>query len=299
MITQSLALGGRDALENFRQACSYWRKDYTSKASQGVAVVSTSEKLHPALQRFSRAYHDAKSTTLRRAALDVLHRMNLAHLYGVYLETLQELTGRSLDTGARARDVFAADACDVAKNQMFWACYPKFLGRPRSSATGYDQKFRTMLTHAEKWHTLRETFSWGILALIPQGTNTWYEKLPLVNFPIFSLLIRAINPDVVIMGEMISGRVFSLWRGDAPPEQLLYLEHLKTIDEIPSGTNPLQLLEEVNVGYTIRAPIGRAVTIPVGVDENNTAALGAVLAGPSQGDEYHVPDGFFDGINCV
>ena len=30
IIDQSVALGGRDALESFRQACTCWRKDYTS-----------------------------------------------------------------------------------------------------------------------------------------------------------------------------------------------------------------------------------------------------------------------------
>ena len=196
MIDQSLVLGGRDTLESFHQACSCWRKDYISQTSQGLSTASSLDVWRPALHRFSRAYHDAKNTTLRRAALNLLHRINLAHLYDIYLETLRELTGhsfqsKSTESGAvsRARDVFAEDACDLAKNQMFWACYPDHKGKPRSSVTGLDRTFRTTLTHAEKWYSLREEFSIGILALVPLGANTWFEKLPLKDQPIFFYLV--------------------------------------------------------------------------------------------------------------
>jgi hypothetical protein len=312
MIEQSLALGGRDALENFRQACSCWRKDYASQTSQGLAAVPGSDKWHPALNRFSLAYHNAKDNTIRRAALDVLHRINLAYLYDVYLETLEELSSYSLQEkvsrpngSSRAQDVFDEDARDAAKNQMFWACYPDHKGKPRTSATGPDRTFRTMLTHAEKWHAFRDEFSIGMLALVPQGANTWYEKLPLKELPVYFLLLRSVNAAAVSMGETISARVFSSWRGDAPPERLLRLEHLENVDEIPFKTNPLRLLEEVNVGCTTgssyvpeRIQIGRAVTVPAGVDENNAAALNAVLSSRGQGeDEYPLPPGFYDGID--
>jgi len=299
MVDQSLALGGRDALENFRQACSCWRADYACQTSQGLPVVPGSDQWLPALDRFSRAYHGTKNTTRRRAALDLLHRFNLAHLYDVYLETLRELTGHSLQprNGSRAQDVFAEDACDLAKNQMFWACYPEQKGKPRSSATSLDRTFQTIVAYAEKWYDLREEFSIGMLALLPQGANTWFEKLPRKDLPIYFLLVRAVNPMAVMMGEKISDRVSSSWRGDAPPEQLLRLEHLETIDEIPFGVNPLKLLDEVNLGCV---PIGRAVTVPAGVDACDPTALNAVFssAGLSQGDEeYHVPPGFFDGVD--
>jgi hypothetical protein len=309
MIDQSLALGGRDALESFRQACSCWRRDYASQSSQGLSAAQGSDVWHPALHRFSRAYHDAKNTTLRRAALDLLHRINLAHLYDIYLEALQELTGHSLQpkaaglgTVARARDVFTEDACDLAKNQMFWACYPEYKGKPRSSVTSLDRTFRTTLAHAEKWYTLREEFSMGILALVPPGANTWFEKLPLKDLPVFFYLVRAVNPATISMGEKISGRVLSSWRGEAPPELLLRLEHLETIDEIPFKANPLKLLEEVNIGCTAGGIIGRAVTVPIEVDENDATALNAVfssVASLSQGghNEYQLPPGFFDGID--
>jgi hypothetical protein len=198
--------------------------------------------------------------------------------------------------------VFAEDACDLAKNQMFWACYPEYKGRPRSSVTSLDRTFRTTLAHAEKWHNLREEFSIGILALVPPGANTWFEKLPLKDLSVFLYLVRAVNPTAVLMGEKISDRVLSSWRGEAPPELLLRLEHLETIDEIPLKASPLKLLEEVNLGCTTGGLLRRAVTVPIGVDENDTTALNAVfssVAGPSQGenDEYQLPPGFFDGVD--
>ena len=89
------------------------------------------------------------------------------------------------------------------------------------------------------------------------------------------------------MGEKISDRVLSSWRGEAPPELLLRLEHLETVDEISSKVNPLKLLEEVNVGCTTGGLRGRAVTVPAGLNKNNTTALNTVfssVAGLPQGE---------------
>ena len=46
------------------------------------------------------------------------------------------------------------------------------------------------------------------------------------------------------MGEKISDRVLSCCRGEPPPEQLLRLEYLETVDEISSKANPLKLRSE-------------------------------------------------------
>ena len=77
---------------------------------------------------------------------------------------------------------------------------------------------------------------------------------------------------------------------------------METVEEAPPKANPLKLLEEVNVGCTTAGLMGRAVTVPVGVDENDTTALNAVfssVSGPSQGenDEYQLPPGFLDGVD--
>jgi hypothetical protein len=293
MIDQSLALGGRDALESFRQACSCWREDYKSKASQGLLVAPTQEGdvWHPALDRFSRAYHTAKNTTLRRATLDILHRVDLSHLYDTYVETLKALTHPShqskasiSNTSSRAQDRFGSNICDIAKDQMFWACYPDHRGKPRSSITGLDRTFRNQLAHAEKWYTLQKEFSIGFLALIPPGGNTWFEKLPLKDLPVYFYLIHSVNPMAVSMGEMVSSRVSASWKGEDQPVQLLRLEHLETIDEIPFRANPLRLLEEIDVGCVpsysqLPAGVqgGRAVTVPAGVDENNIHALDSMF----------------------
>jgi hypothetical protein len=138
-----------------------------------------------------------------------------------------------------------------------------------------------------------------MLALVPPGANNWFEKLPLKDLGAYFYLIRAVNPAAVLMGEKISDRVLSSWRGNTPPEQLLRLEYLETVDEIPLGANPLKLLEEVNVGCLTRVPTGRAVTVPVGMDENALGAVFSSAAGPSQGgsSEYELPPAFFDSID--
>jgi len=274
-----------------------------------------SDQWHPALDRFSRAYHAAKDTTLRRAVLDILHRINLAHLYDVFLETLTALShfsapGKALgsNVGSKAQDVFNEDVSDTAKNQMFWACYPAHKGKPRSSVTGFDRTFRAMLAHAEKWHSLRNEFSIGMLALVPQGANTWFEKLPFKDLPVYFYLVRAVNPLVVLMGESISDRVSLSWKGEEPPEQLLRLEHLETVDEIPFKANPLKLLEEVDVGCVASSRYrpqalepGRAVTVPADVDENDATALVAALSSrvdPSQAeDTYVLSSSFYEGVD--
>ena len=75
---------------------------------------------------------------------------------------------------------------------------------------GIDKSFRAMLSYAEKWHTLREHLSIGILTLVPEGANTWFEKLPINYLRIYVALVRAVNPNAVAIGEMISDRVLSL-----------------------------------------------------------------------------------------
>lgn len=55
---------------------------------------------HTDLDRFSHAYSTATDTTLRRAVLDVLRRINLAYLYRVCLESLEALSHSSLQQKA-------------------------------------------------------------------------------------------------------------------------------------------------------------------------------------------------------
>jgi hypothetical protein len=311
MIDHSLALASRDALESFRQACSFWRRDYATKTCQDLRVAGSIVERHHALDRFSHAYYTATDTALRRAVLDVLHRINLAYLYEVYLDVLEELSCFSRQQKAigshpsgRARDVFGEEVREIARDQMFWACYPVHAGKARH---GIDKAFRATLSNAEKWHMMREEFSIGMLAMIPQGTNNWFEKLPFKDMPLYFCLVRTVNPTAVSMGEMISNRVSASWKGEEPPEQLLRLEHLEAIDDNPFPANPLRLLEEINIGCTLgggSGPIGmhmgRAVTVPADLNENDAAALGAAFLPcphPSQGDDYQVPpSSFYDGV---
>ena len=89
---------------------------------------------------------------------------------------------------------------------LYWACYPdlrdKWLAR----------KFSKTLEYAEKWHTLREKFSIGMLALVPRGADWWFEKLPFKDLPIYLRIIAAVDPVAVGMAEMVAKRVLSLWR---------------------------------------------------------------------------------------
>ena len=104
------------------------------------------------------------------------------------------------------------------------------------------------------------------------------------------------------MGEIISDRVFSSWKEVEPLKQLLRIEHIEAVHKTDVRANPLELLKEINIGCTTRVGAGKAVTVPVGVDENDPAALNAVfssMASLSQGNnnEYPLPPGFFDGVD--
>jgi hypothetical protein len=94
-----------------------------------------------------------------------------------------------------------------------------------------------------------------------------------------------------------------LWNHEAPPERRLRLEYLETVDEISFKANPLRLLEEVDVGYVRSSQelqVGRAVTVPVGVDENDLAALEAAFSSQSQGqDSYHVPSSVYHDMDFL
>jgi hypothetical protein len=297
VIEHSLALGKRDTLENFRQACSYWRKHHMSRTPQLMALEGPGSVLpyeysktrHPALSRFSRAYHAAQTTVDHRAVLDVLYRADLAYLHDVNLQTLEALSRFTIEetdnTSSRPRDLFNADIRNAAADQMFWACYPELEGKPRSYNKSLGRKFSTTLEHAEKWHALREEFSIGMFALVPRGANTWFERLPFKDLPLYLRLVAEVNPVAMNMAEMIADRVLSLWRREEAPERLLRLEHLETVDEISFKANPSKLLEEINVGCipgnrrgTEGSQMGRAVTMPAGIDENDTAALDAAFA---------------------
>jgi len=136
-----------------------------------------------------------------------------------------------------------------------------------------------------------------MLALVPQGANSWFEKLPFKDLPVYLRLVAAVNPVAVDMAGMIRDRVLSLWRREEPPERLLRLEHLETVDEISFRANRLKLLEEVNVGCIRgshrpdRMQIGRAVTVPAYVDKNSTTTLDTAF---SQGKEvYQLASSFY------
>lgn len=304
MVEHSLALGKRQTLETFRQACRHWRKEYAARASGAMAPTATlslDTEQHPALQQFSTAYHGAQKTAVQRAVVEILYRVDLAHLYGVYLSTLKALSPLSAqpqDTqNSRPREVFDLRARTEANNQMFWACYPQYQGMVQGS---FDRslwrRFNSTLEHGAKWHALREEFGIGMLPLVPRGANSWFEALPFGDMPIYLRLITAVNPVAVAMAEMTHDWTLSLWGRAAPPEQRLRLEHLETIDEILFKANPLQLLEGVDVGYVRSSQRGRAVTMPANTGEDDIAALDAAFSSvpPSQEQTYYVPPGFYN-----
>lgn len=94
IIKQSLALGAYKTLENFRAACLYWRS-HVSRGSSILALNRPVVSQGPAytLDQFSHAYNIAQTTKIHRAVLDILYRADLAHLYDVYVGTLNTLSG--------------------------------------------------------------------------------------------------------------------------------------------------------------------------------------------------------------
>lgn len=299
MVEHSLALGKRQTLENFRQACRYWRDEHAARSSAALTLfettanpgpaLSSDTRRHPALDRFSHAYHAAQRTVVHRAVLDVLYRADLAHLHDVYLSTLEALSPFSAqprDTrNARPRELFDLRARIAATDQMYWACYPQHQGKPRSCNKSLSRKFSSTLEHAAKWHALRAEFGFGMLPLVPRGANSWLETLPFEAVPIYLRLVTAVNPVAVAMAGMMQDWVLCLWGRAAPPRQLLLLEHLESVDEILFKASPLKLLEGVDVGYvrsTQELQVGRAVTVPVGIDEDDIAALDAVFSSGNQ-----------------
>jgi hypothetical protein len=305
MVDHSLALGTRPALENLRQAFRSVRDEHATRASRTLAldgpgsVVLYGPRRHPALDQFSHAYHAVQQTIIRQAVAGVLYRLDLAHLYDVYLTTLEALsapTAQPRDTqNCRPRDLFDLRARAEAGNKMFWACYPELEGKPRSSNKGLGRKFDTILGYAARWHAVRTAFGIGMLPLVPRGANSWLETLPFDYVDIYIQLIPAVNPLAVTMAGLTHDWAFSLWSRGAPPQPRLLLEHLDTVDEISFKTNPLKLLKEVDIGYVRDGhEVGRAMTVPAGVDENNAAALEAAF---SQGQDSHVVSSLYSEVS--
>jgi hypothetical protein len=252
IVKQCLALGKRETLENFRQACFYWRKHHMLGGQKSTHPHDLTLTKSSTLSRFSYAYHAAQTTIIHRAVLDVLYRADLAHLHEVHLNVLEAFSRFSFQekkvAKSRPLEVFDDDVRSAAADQMYWACYPDLRDKPRSYNKKLARKFTKTLERAEKWYALRQKFSIGVLALVPRGANTWFERLPFHDLPIYLCLIEAANPVAVGMAEMIAQRVLSLWRREELPERLLYLELLKIVDEISFKANPSKLLEEINGG---------------------------------------------------
>jgi hypothetical protein len=80
-------------------------------------------------------------------------------------------------SNSRPREVFDDHVRSAALDQMYWACYPNERGKLRSDNKSLARKFRSTLEYAAKWHAFRKRFGIGILALVPRGANTSFEKL--------------------------------------------------------------------------------------------------------------------------
>jgi hypothetical protein len=59
IVKQCLALGKRETLENFRQACLYWRKHHMAAGQESTHPYDLTLQRRSALERFSYAYHAA------------------------------------------------------------------------------------------------------------------------------------------------------------------------------------------------------------------------------------------------
>lgn len=283
MIEQSLALGRGDTLDEFLQACRYLQSHLAPRPSQMLALSAPQDGLilreggRPALDEFARAYHAAETTSLHRTVSDVIYRAELAHVHDAYLLALEALSPRAIQEmgkgGLRPRDAFNGDTCTTAKDQMYFACYPDQQGVPCSSNSKQVRKFKTRLEHAEKWHGLRNELGIGMLALVPRGGNTWFEKLPFKALPVYFHLIAAVNRPAVEKARLSSDWVLSMWRREPLPEHLPCFE---AADEVSLQLEPAKLLSQTaHVGQIQR---GRATTVPAGVDEKDVTALGTVFS---------------------
>jgi hypothetical protein len=250
IIKQSSALGTLKTLESFREACSFWRT-HVYKGSQVLALIRpvVCQGQAYTLDQFSHSYHIVQTTKIHRAVLDILYRADLAHLYDVYLGTLNAFSGSTSQqekiSSSRPRELFRDHVRSAALDEMYWACYPKERGKLRSDNKSLDRKFRSTLEYAAKWHALRKRFGIGILALVPRGANSSFETLPFQDIPIYFRLIAIANPFAVNMSEVIGRSVLCFWRREALPEQLLPLERLETIDKTFFKTGPRSHLESV------------------------------------------------------
>lgn len=278
MVENVLALGEMDSLRNLGEACTYWREEYHSKLLQFTAPALAHTGGHPSLERFCRAYHNTTKTTLHRAMLNIVSRLELAQLHDLYLETVRALTHYASQANpGLALECLDSEASDEIKNQIFWACYPLYQGKPRSSMPGLQQNFQLRMLHAKKWHTLQSQFSIGLLALMPPKANSWFSYLSLKELDVYIDLVRDVNPIAVSMGERVSEQVFVLWKGEEdPPAQMLRLEHLENFDSNLRIQDRQQLVDPVDLGCILHYPSyqenlqeGRALTLPAGLDENN------------------------------
>lgn len=249
MVKKALAVGGAQALENWRLVLERWRHSgRLSYAHSTVSMFSPSSSAQDEdviVAGFSGAFLETTGVETVGVVQDILYRQLLACLYEWYRTAeaylLVESSGSSRGSGR--------NGAARVKAQLFDATFPGFKAKRERDDPAYKKKWKHFTRHLDKgqrWWMVRAELGLGMLALIPSSivSHSWVERLPADQFRTWLELVQHQNPSVVELGMAIKETLNDALEGRDPPVDRLVLEEMEEeeLKRMPEAELP-RLLE--------------------------------------------------------
>lgn len=225
LVRRAGAVGGCDALENWRCLLGYWRRSGALGPSQGPSDGAPSQPpavgagaLEAALRGFRQAYVAAEKEDATGILQEMMYRHRLASLHLAH----RAAEGVLVAEGPGDRGVGVGDA-SVVKRRLFEQLHPDVDGACWERNWG---RFNKRLAQGRRWWDVRDRLGVGIFALIPASAvpHSWVERLTADHFSAWVNLIRKYGADVVRLAGMMDDAVLGALEGRPAPTQRTWIE---------------------------------------------------------------------------
>lgn len=270
MWTTAGAVGGWEALEEWRNAISSWRSRKSLQPTRSLTVSTedgrTTEKglelatrkphlakVQPEIQAFCQVYDRLDESEMDETVKAVYHRLYLATLHQNYERALRVIEGG----GARGQTKAAR-----AKVQLFQYLHPGIaeVSEPRKMAPSKWKKFETRLKYGRRWAFLRDQLGVGIFWLIPQKilSHSFIEQTlrSIDQLEVWVELVRKRNPHAIRLGAATMKHIQGLFAQPPVSSKRRILETLEPLDlkaYLAREEDPTKIWEIVDEGVLTSA----------------------------------------------
>jgi hypothetical protein len=236
------AIGGRYAVQEWRELFCYWRANMTLRSrpnsrsnDHDQALVKAPSTESELANKFCHVYRQIAQADTIVTFRAIARRCQMVELDDYYRQVGEVSTGVGRRRGKRK--------ISERKQYLFDLLHPQFkglnvipakmgdvravaegLGEPSKEGRQAWNQFTTKLASAKRWKDLTVEFGFGILGLIPEARvgNKWVEKGLKTNahFQTWLAAIRYFNPKCKVAGEDFSRRLIRGLQGRGPPSRL-------------------------------------------------------------------------------